>query len=81
MSHVGFLIKEAREAKNITQFNLGLKAGFSTGQYISNAERGNSGISLKFAKKICKILEINPHKMRSAIEKDFSEDLRERWSK
>jgi transcriptional regulator with XRE-family HTH domain len=49
-------LKEAREAKGLTQADLSEALGFTTPQFISNAERGICQIPPKHYKKLAKLV-------------------------
>jgi len=52
-------LKEARKAKGLTQADLSKALGFSTPQFISNAERGLCQIPTKHYKKLAKLVGRN----------------------
>ena len=52
-------LKEAREAKGLTQADLSEALGFTTPQFISNAERGICQIPPKHYKKLAKLVGRN----------------------
>jgi len=49
-------LKEAREAKGLTQSDVSKALGFTTPQFISNAERGLCQIPPKHYKKLAKLV-------------------------
>ena len=73
--YVGKLIKERREKINASQHCIAGFFGYSSGQYISNIERGVCSFPLGKARSLRKLLGINKHEMQDAYRKDFEEKI------
>ncbi len=59
LKELGLMIRRAREIKDISQFCLAKELGLSTGQSISNIERGIVAVPKPHIRPICKILGLN----------------------
>jgi ribosome-binding protein aMBF1 (putative translation factor) len=75
MSHVGKLIRQARMKCGMSQVQLSQKLKLTTGQYISNVERGLCSLSFDIAKKVCRILSIDKADLAAAYREDYLENL------
>ena len=79
---IGSRIKEARQAKKLTQENLSEQLDVSVA-FLSRVERGSSHINLKRLNQICDILEISEgyilngadNTQNNYLEKEFAELL------
>lgn len=61
---LGDYIKRKRELKGMTQKQLSEKLGMTNYQSLGNAEYGTCSLPLKYASKLCEILEIDPLEFR-----------------
>lgn len=52
----GATLKKAREAKGLTQADVSQALGFTSPQFVSNAERGLANIPRKHYKKLAKMV-------------------------
>ena len=81
MRVVGSLIKAGRGERGISQGKLAKMLGYTTPQYISNAERGLCSMPVKKLRKISTILGIPPGVMQTAIFTDYKNHVMKRWGK
>jgi transcriptional regulator with XRE-family HTH domain len=75
MNELSTLLKTQREKVNVTQAELAKKLGFSTGQFVSNWERGISNPPTHTFKKISKILKLPIDKIIQANVADFRSEV------
>jgi transcriptional regulator with XRE-family HTH domain len=68
---VGELVKKHREKKKISQHKLGLKLGFTGGQFISNLERSTTPVPANLIGPISELLGINRRTLVSEALKDY----------
>ena len=81
MRAVGILIKAGRAERGVSQGKLAKMLGYTTPQYISNAERGLCSMPIKKLRKISTILAIPPGVMQTAIFTDYQNHVMKRWGK
>lgn len=74
-NHFGKTLTAAREYSGISQYNLGIKLGYKSGQLISNVERGEQRFPLKKVKKLSKIVGIDLSTFAIALAKDNFEEI------
>lgn len=74
----GFLVKDARDALEMTQLELARKIGVHV-QYISNIERGECPPPDAKLLKLLKVLGLKPFDYRSARELDFQNHMKEKY--
>jgi transcriptional regulator with XRE-family HTH domain len=73
--HQTTLLKIKRKEAGLSQRDLGLRLGYKDAQFISNCERGKSGLPLGILEKICVVLDIPKIDMKYAVLKDWEEDI------
>ena len=71
-TEISKLIADHRISLNITQTQLGKKLGWGSAQFVSNIERGISGLPLAKSKKLCRILCIKQKVLKDAMIADFA---------
>lgn len=69
--NTGKIIRDAREALNISQADLAGKLGLENAQSISNIERGLTGVPRKYVFEMCKVLKIDTHELIDAMLEDM----------
>lgn len=74
-------LKQKRLAAGVSQKTLSDALGFSSGQTISNIERGLCGVPLSQVKKICKILGVSKSEIKQILISDYKEKLDRRLGK
>jgi transcriptional regulator with XRE-family HTH domain len=67
-------IKEQRQRKKITQNEIAMALGVHA-QYISNIERGQAKIPVKYFKKLSRILKINVNRIINVRTNDLKKDM------
>lgn len=78
--HEAQFIKSARESVGLSQRELAEKLGYSTGQFISNMERGLCSLPLNKMKKLCKLTKSHLCDLADVKQYDFKNSL-EKWTK
>lgn len=73
--NIAHFIKLEREKVGLSQVQMAEKAGWNTGQFVSNIERGKCSVPLKSIKKVSKILEVTPMSLKQVLKMDFKETL------
>lgn len=73
------LVRKLRLAKGLNQGELSKAIGYTNPQFISNWERGISGIPPKTFKKLAKALKVSPRTIAEAYVQD-QRDLAFRWA-
>jgi transcriptional regulator with XRE-family HTH domain len=58
MQQVGIYLKQKREEKQLTQFQVAKKLGYGSAQFISNMERGVSGVPMRSIKKVIELFDL-----------------------
>ncbi len=81
MNKTGELIRKRREYFGHSQDDIAKHLGLTSPQYISNIERGKSGISVTQAKKLIEILKITAMEIRIAMVCDYAAELKKKWGK
>jgi transcriptional regulator with XRE-family HTH domain len=77
-SVLGSFLKSRREARGLTQEQLGTRLGYSSGhQYVSNWERGTSPPPMERLHEIAQILEISPDELINVIMDEQKNMLRQ----
>ena len=71
MTHISKLLKQSRKKAKMTQGELSEKLGFTSAQYISNVERGLSGISPKYFESLEQLLKVKKQKWIKAHLDDY----------
>ncbi len=67
----GIALKRARQLKGLTQEQLAAQSGYHT-TYISQIERGIKNPSILAVFRICKALDIQPHKLILLTEEELA---------
>lgn len=75
MTRIGDLIRIYREQSNISQTKLARKLGYTTGQYVSNIERGLCSVPIDKIEKLEKILDLPRHYTASALVNDYKDKV------
>lgn len=71
MSEVlGKYLKAKRESKGLTQLAVAQKLGYSSPQFISNIERGISGVPLKSLRVLVSLYSIHPEEIVDLLLKE-----------
>lgn len=70
MTTLGWKVKTAREAKGISQQELGKKLGYSSGQLISNVERGIIPFPVRKFKALARFTGIDKRELVEAYADD-----------
>lgn len=74
---MGKTIEIARNNLGISQWSLAEHLGWTTGQFISNIERGQASIPIKDFKKFAKVLKVNVDLLVKAYLTDIERQVRE----
>lgn len=72
---LGIMIREARQAKDMTQLDLAYELGYESMQFVSLMERNLSKIPRPILKKLIKILDLNRAEIFQLILEDFTKKL------
>lgn len=64
MKSLGEILKEARELKGMTQYEVAKKLRYGSAQFVSNWERDISEPPLKDLKRLCRWYEIDLHMVK-----------------
>ncbi len=78
MSHMGYLLKNAREGQRLHQGDLSKLLGLEGPQYISNVERGACVLSAKYWVTLGRILSIEDEEFVRADGEDHMEMQRKK---
>ena len=73
--NVGKLVGELREASGLSQEALSKKLGYKNGQFISNIERGLSGLPVKKVCKLAQVLKVGTDPILKAMVADFKHEI------
>lgn len=73
--NVGKLVRKAREAKKLSQREIGLLVGLDCGAQIGNIERGQASIPKKELIKYVDVLGLCQKSVYSAMLKDFRSNI------
>lgn len=80
---IGKYLKEKRVAKGLSQGDVAKKLGYTTSQFISNWERGESNPPLNTLRKIAEVYEISPDELFDFVLKatiaEVTEDLNKKF--
>lgn len=75
--NIANFVRDCRENENISQSKLSEALGYSSsGQFISNVERGICSIPVKKYKKLCKALNIFPQELEAALIADAEFEIK-----
>ena len=74
---LGTFLKEARVARNLSQWDVAKKIGYSSPQFISNLERGISSPPLKLLRVLVDLYEISPRELVQVIAEEQERILKQ----
>ena len=74
ISNTASYFSNERKARGISQAKIARHLGYSSGQYISNFERGDCPLPLYKLFKACRFMRIDPNRLRACLLADFAED-------
>lgn len=77
MNTIGERIREAREAKGMSQEDLALACGYKTRSTISKIEKGSRSFKLSVGKKIAKALNVDPDYLIFGDTEDVKDEIRD----
>jgi cyanate lyase len=69
------MIREAREKKGLTQWELAHKLGYESMQFVSLMERGLSKVPRDKMKQLIEVLDLNKNKIKLLLMSSFKEQL------
>jgi transcriptional regulator with XRE-family HTH domain len=75
MSYTGTLLRQKREAANLSQTDICGKIGWKNGQYISNIERGLCQVPVKHINQLAVELGIGATEIVDAMILDYKEKI------
>lgn len=74
--NIGKLIREKREAKDMTQLEVSKLLGYETSQFVSLFERGMSKVPNDVLAKLIHILGLNRHNIYKMMIDDYSQRIK-----
>lgn len=74
--NIGKLIREKREAKDMTQLEVSKLLGYETSQFVSLFERGMSKVPNDVLAKLIHILGLNRHYIYKMMIDDYSQRIK-----
>lgn len=77
MNNVGIYLLRCRVTNKVSQDELANHLGLSSGQSISNVERGTTSPPLKYIDKWCEVAGANKKKVLKFMTADFNERVSE----
>jgi transcriptional regulator with XRE-family HTH domain len=80
-THVGQLLKDARERAGLSQKDLAQQLQYESPQFISNIERGLATIPADKLIEICEILDKRPSAFIQAFKEDYLDELDDKVKK
>lgn len=73
---LGLLLKAGREKSGLTQFEVSSKLGYTSPQFVSNAERGICRLPYPALRKLIQLYSLNADEVIELVLKDQEEILR-----
>lgn len=74
---LGKLIRKNRLERGIPQGEIATRLGFTSPQYVSNVERGISGLCPKHFKVVARMLKVKVELLYGAAERDYAARIRQ----
>lgn len=78
-SDLGRLIQKKREAAGVTQKDVSTRLGFSSPQFVSNAERGRCLVPTKLLRKWASAIKMDPKELFQAQLRVLNSEMTENF--